>query len=91
MKFSSLAALKVVILTTFSAASDENFIKTTTFSFQWFSVPFLFDLILRWKKRMLILNLHWIHMTSSREWIDKDVVDNWLWMSLVHGVYVWEF
>ena len=35
MKFSSLAALKVVILTTFSAASDEDFIKTTTFSFQW--------------------------------------------------------
>ena len=41
-KFSSLAALKVVILTTFSAAShenfrpanDENFVKMTTFSFQ---------------------------------------------------------
>ena len=34
MKFSSLAALEVVILTTFSAASDENFIKMKTFSFQ---------------------------------------------------------
>ena len=34
-KFSSLAALKVVILTTFGAASDENFIKMMTFSFQW--------------------------------------------------------
>ena len=34
MKFSSLAALKVVKLTTSSAASDENFIKMTTFSFQ---------------------------------------------------------
>ena len=34
MKFSSLAALEVVILTTFSAASDENFIKMTTFPFQ---------------------------------------------------------
>ena len=33
-KFSSLAALEVVILTTSSAASDENFIKTTTFPFQ---------------------------------------------------------
>ena len=33
-KFSSLAALKVVILTTFSAASDENFIKMKTFPFQ---------------------------------------------------------
>ena len=35
MKFSSLAALEVVILTTFSAASDENFIKMKTFPFQW--------------------------------------------------------
>ena len=33
-KFSSLAALEVVILTTFSAASDENFIKMKTFPFQ---------------------------------------------------------
>ena len=35
MTFSSLAALEVVILTTYSAASDENFVKMTTFSFQW--------------------------------------------------------
>ena len=35
MKFSSLAALEVVSLTTFSAASDENFIKMKTFPFQW--------------------------------------------------------
>ena len=35
-KFSSLAALEVVILTTFSAASDENFIKMKTFPFQWY-------------------------------------------------------
>ena len=34
MKFSSLAALEVVILTTSGAASDENFVKMTTFSFQ---------------------------------------------------------
>ena len=33
-KFSSLAALEVVILTTFSAASDEIFIKMKTFPFQ---------------------------------------------------------
>ena len=33
MKFSSLAALKVVILTTFSAASNENFIKMMLFLF----------------------------------------------------------
>ena len=34
MKFSSLAAPKVVKMTTFSAASDENFVKMTTFPFQ---------------------------------------------------------
>ena len=34
MKLSSLAALEVVKMTTSSAASDENFVKTT-FSFQW--------------------------------------------------------
>ena len=33
MKYSSLAALEVVILTT--AAKDENWIKMTTFSFHW--------------------------------------------------------
>ena len=33
-KFSSLAALEVVILTTSNAANDENFIKMTTFPFQ---------------------------------------------------------
>ena len=38
MKFSSLAAPKVVILTTFGAASDEDFIKMKTFSFQCNSV-----------------------------------------------------
>ena len=36
-KFSSLAALEVVILTTSSAASDEHFIKMKTFPFQWLS------------------------------------------------------
>ena len=36
MKFSSLAVLEVVILTTSSAASDENFINMT-FPFQWIS------------------------------------------------------
>ena len=34
MKFSSLAALEVVKMTTSSAASGENFVKMTTFSFQ---------------------------------------------------------
>ena len=35
MKFSSLTALEVVKMTTSSAVSDENFIKMTTFMFQW--------------------------------------------------------
>ena len=35
MKFSSLAAPEVVKLTTSSAANDDNFIKRTTFPFQW--------------------------------------------------------
>ena len=34
MKFSSLAALEVVKMTTSNAANDENFIKMMTFSFQ---------------------------------------------------------
>ena len=38
MKFSSLATRKVVILTTFSAASDKNFVKMTTSSIQWISI-----------------------------------------------------
>ena len=38
-KFSSLVAMKVVTMTTFSATNDENFIKMTTFPFQW--VPIL--------------------------------------------------
>ena len=36
MKFSSLAALEVVILTTSGAASDDNFVNMTTFPIQWF-------------------------------------------------------
>ena len=48
MKFSSLAALEVVILTTSGAASDENFVKMTTFSFQCiasrrFHIEWIFD------------------------------------------------
>ena len=47
MEFSSLAALEVVILTTSSAVSDENFVKMTTFSYQciassWFWIMFLY-------------------------------------------------
>ena len=35
MKFVSLVAMEIVILTTSSAASDENLIKMKTFTFQW--------------------------------------------------------
>ena len=35
MKFSSPAASQIVKMTTFSAASDENFVKMMTFPFQW--------------------------------------------------------
>ena len=35
MKFPSLAALEIEILAISSAVSDENFIKITTFPFQW--------------------------------------------------------
>ena len=41
MKCSSLAALEVVKMTTSSAASDENFVKMTTFLFQWFCAKLL--------------------------------------------------
>ena len=37
IKLSSLAALKVVKMTTCSRTSDENFIKMTTYLFQWLS------------------------------------------------------
>ena len=43
MKSSSLAAPKVVKMTTFGAASDENFIKMMTFSFQCYSHYELWD------------------------------------------------
>ena len=35
MKFSSPAALEVVIMTTSSVASDEDFVKMNTLMFQW--------------------------------------------------------
>ena len=39
MKFLPLAALRIVILTTFNTANDENFFKIMTFSFQPRSAP----------------------------------------------------
>ena len=51
-KFSSLAALEVVILTTSSAASDEHFIKMKTFPFQWYSGAWNLS---------IILGMYWIY------------------------------
>ena len=51
-KFSSLAAPKVVKMTTFGAASHENF-KMTTFSFQWWSKSFTSE-----DKDLTLLILH---------------------------------
>ena len=58
MKFSSLAALKVVKMTTSSAANDENFIKMTTFSFQWYwiIVTYLPDYLLFGAKPFTLKN-----------------------------------
>ena len=41
MKFSSLAALEVVVLTTSSGVINENFIKMITFLFQCIGVEFV--------------------------------------------------
>ena len=37
IRYSTFIALEVIILTTFCAASDENFVKMMTFPFQWLS------------------------------------------------------
>ena len=55
MKFSSLAALEVVKMTTSSPANDENFVKMTTFSSLWcphqgpFQKRFSIIIQIRWK------------------------------------------
>ena len=43
MKFSSLTALEVVLLTISSAASNENFVKIITFLFQWWCLCSYFE------------------------------------------------
>ena len=48
--FSSLAVPKVVILTTFGAASDEKVVNMTLFPFQWLSF---------WQRPMLLLTKSW--------------------------------
>ena len=45
MKLSSLTALEIVKMTTSSAASDDNFVKMTTFSFQWVASDWLVSFV----------------------------------------------
>ena len=61
MKFSWLATLEVVKITNSSAAGDENFIKMTTFSFQWYmiiSASSFMDFIYQHKN--LYINFSWV-------------------------------
>ena len=59
MKFSSLAALKVVKMTTSSAASDENFVKMTTFSFQWSLMKVSLQTSIRRDDHIRIIPIPW--------------------------------
>ena len=52
MKFSSLAAREVVKMTTYSATSDENFIKMITFPFQC-SIHYTFQFCCIWMTNMI--------------------------------------
>ena len=77
MKFSSLAALEVVKMTTSSAASDENFVKMTTFSFQcnYSSIPNFGGVLV---KPPLKLGYGWV--IQSHPFI-------WMWL-LVHAIII---
>ena len=77
-KSSSLAALKVVKMTTFSAASDEDFVKATTFSFQcrttsevWSRPTVVAAFVIGWSK---LLNVDWVK--TRLQWI---LICNALW------------
>ena len=68
MKFSSMAALKVVILTTFSAANDEDFVKMTTFSCQWYKNGILpVWRFLLWYKTILPLSYFHTGISYTRQ------------------------
>ena len=56
MNFSSFAALEVVILTTSSAASDEKFIKMTTF---WFQCPLPYQHYINFKDNASVQLMAW--------------------------------
>ena len=61
-QFSSLAALKVVILTTFRAVSNENYDKMTTFSLQCYGIASILPVhcwIYFRIYKFLVINLQW--------------------------------
>ena len=85
-KFSSLAALKVVILTTFSAASDEDFIKMKTFPFQCWLVYLFVPRIVRLTRWSFCLqcypgeSLVFCRQLYSAEWLicSASAFSSWL-------------
>ena len=83
-KSSSLAALKVVKMTTFSAASDEDFVKATTFSFQWMGMVGNVNEIVLWLRiipddmgmyRILPVKLDFV------EW--EELNSAWVWKAKI--------
>ena len=75
MKFSSLAALKVVKMTTSSAASDENFVKMTTFPFQCCSG--LVQVIVR--RLLTTRQLHMSMLTHGQFETSKQISSKFKW------------
>ena len=61
MKFSSLAALEVVKMTTSGAASDENFIKMITFAFQYWCIIQYIPWFMHMVHSLLCFNMQYIH------------------------------
>ena len=82
MKLSSLAALEVVKVTTSSTASDENFVKMTTFLFQctWANV-----IQMLWRHMTPINKSHWVIAFAGE--LCRDVYWGCVWnmMTLLNG------
>ena len=73
MKFLSLVALEVVNMTTSSAASDENFVKMTTFVFQCHKILYIIAWFNKWS---IIINkcknqYHSLHYTETNSWLSR--------------------
>ena len=77
MKFSTLAALEVVILTTSPAANDENFIKMMTFSGQ-YAMELPYD---------MVYHTTMLHMVEEWQLLDIGQTIN----SLAPGNFKWNF